>query len=140
VAASVAMFGLVGSPRYPFREAFLRETAGLSYDRGYNPMGQRRQLGAVAAQLNRSRDLTAVAVPTVVVHGLDDPLVGYSGGIALARAIPQARFVGFPGMGHDLPEALWPDFVEEIARVAGRSVAAPAASGAPAAAASAATA
>jgi pimeloyl-ACP methyl ester carboxylesterase len=57
-------------------------------------------------------------VPTVVLHGLSDPLVSVSGGRALARAIPGARFVGFPGMGHDLPGALWPMFAEEICSIA----------------------
>jgi pimeloyl-ACP methyl ester carboxylesterase len=46
-------------------------------------------------------------VPTLVVHGLDDPLISPSGGYALARAIPRARFVGYQGLGHNLPPALW---------------------------------
>ena len=41
-----------------------------------------------------------------------------SGGVALARVIPGARFVGFSGMGHDLPRALWPQFAAEIAALA----------------------
>jgi pimeloyl-ACP methyl ester carboxylesterase len=56
------------------------------------------------------------------MHGLSDPLVSYSGGLALARAIPGARFVGFHGMGHDLPQALWPAYAAEIVAVAARSV------------------
>jgi pimeloyl-ACP methyl ester carboxylesterase len=52
------------------------------------------------------------------MHGLDDPLVAPSGGLAIARAIPGSRFVGFSGMGHDLPRALWPEFVREIAALA----------------------
>jgi pimeloyl-ACP methyl ester carboxylesterase len=63
-------------------------------------------------------------VPTLVMHGMHDPLVHVSGGIALARAIPGAQFVGFAGMGHDLPRALWPRFADEIAMVADRGEAA----------------
>jgi pimeloyl-ACP methyl ester carboxylesterase len=51
-------------------------------------------------------------------EGLDDPLVKPSGGLAIARAIPNSRFVGFSGMGHDLPRALWPQFAREIAALA----------------------
>jgi pimeloyl-ACP methyl ester carboxylesterase len=51
------------------------------------------------------------------MHGLHDPLVAASGGLALARTIPGSRFVGFPGMGHDLPRALWPQMANEIAAV-----------------------
>jgi hypothetical protein len=36
----------------------------------------------------------------------------------LSRAIPDSRFAGFSGMGHDLPRALWPEFVREITALA----------------------
>jgi hypothetical protein len=37
----------------------------------------------------------------------------------MAAAIPGARLVMYPGMGHDLPEPLWPGMIEEIVRTAG---------------------
>ncbi len=114
IAASVSMFRLIGSPGYPFDEALVRDIAGRSYDRGYNPAGQRRQLGAVAAQTDRRRRLATLRMPTLVMHGLADPLVNVSGGLDVARAVPGARFVGFSGMGHDLPAALWPAYLAEI--------------------------
>jgi hypothetical protein len=68
--------------------------------------------------------LRRITVPTLVMHGLHDPLVAPSGGLALAKAIPDSRVVGFSGMGHDLPRALWLEFVREIAALAapGRTV------------------
>jgi len=66
-------------------------------------------------QPNRTAALRRITVPTLVIHGLDDPLVAPSGGLAIAKAIPNSRFVGFSGMGHDLPRALWPELVREIA-------------------------
>jgi hypothetical protein len=36
------------------------------------------------------------------------------GGRATARAIPGARLITYPGMGHDLPAALWPSIADEI--------------------------
>ncbi|MGX7678949.1 alpha/beta fold hydrolase [Jatrophihabitans sp. DSM 45814] len=120
IAASVEMFAMIGSPAYALAEADVAEFAAQSYDRAYDPAGQRRQLAAVMAQSDRTVDLSRIAVPTVVMHGLHDPLVGPSGGIALAKAIPGARFVGFNGMGHDLPAVLWPDFINEIVRISGR--------------------
>lgn len=49
-----------------------------------------------------------MAVPTLVMHGEADPLITVSGGIATAKAIPGAELITFPGIGHDMPEALWP--------------------------------
>lgn len=105
---------LIGSVGYPFDEDRARDLAGRAYDRAYDPAGQLRQVWAITAQPNRTRQLVQVTVPTLVVHGLDDPLVDVSGGLALAKAIPAATFVGFPGMGHDLPRALWPELVRQI--------------------------
>ena len=79
------------------------------------PARRRRQLAASASQHDRTPELRRLAVPTLVIHGLHDPLVAPSGGLAVARAIPCSRFVGFSGMGHDVPRALWPEFVREIA-------------------------
>ena len=56
-------------------------------------------------------------MPTLVIHGLHDPLVSPSGGLALARAIPGARFVGYSGMGHDLPRELLSEIASEIVRL-----------------------
>jgi pimeloyl-ACP methyl ester carboxylesterase len=55
-----------------------------------------------------------VTAPTLVVHGTDDPLVAPSGGEATAAAIPGARLLLVPGMGHDMPEELSGRFVDEL--------------------------
>ncbi len=121
IEASVDMFRLIRSPAYPFNEDQIRELAGVSYDRGYDPAGGQRQLAAIVAQADRTRELRRLQMPTVVIHGFSDPLVAPSGGLAIARAVPGSRFVGFHGMGHDMPAALWPDFISEIVGVAARS-------------------
>ena len=60
-------------------------------------------------------------MPTLVVHGLVDPLVRPSGGIATAMAIPHSRLVMFPDMGHDLPRPRWDEMIAEIAANAAES-------------------
>jgi len=117
IAAAVETFGLIGSRGPLVDQAHLRDLAGRSYDRGHDVAGYLRQLGAVIAQSNRTRGLTTVTAPTLVMHGLHDPLVSASGGLALARLIRGSRFVGFSGMGHDLPPRLLPDFAREILQI-----------------------
>ena len=63
---------------------------------------------------DRSPGLRKLKVPTLVLHGAEDPLIQVDGGRATAGAVPGARFVVFPGMGHDLPQQLWPQLVGEI--------------------------
>ena len=53
--------------------------------------------------------------------GCADKMVHVSGGRATARAIPGAELLLVPGMGHDLPEALFATFTEVIRRTADRA-------------------
>ncbi len=103
------------SPGYPFDEARIRRLAAAVYDRCFFPLGAKRQLAAVMASGDRTAQLADVRVPTLVVHGDKDPIVHVSGGEAVARAIPGARLRIVPGMAHDLPAPLWPEFADGIA-------------------------
>ena len=117
----IKTFRVIGSPGYPFEEERVREIAGCSFDRGHNPAGIARQLHAITASGDRTPGLRNLDIPALVIHGKSDPLVNPSGGRATAKAIPGARLKMVDGMGHDLPRALWPDFVEEIAANAARA-------------------
>jgi len=47
--------------------------------------------------------LGQLTVPTLLIHGTDDPIVPYSHGQKFAAAVPEARLVTFEGGGHGLP-------------------------------------
>lgn len=117
VEDAIATFRLIGSKGALFDESFVRKIADESYDRSQDGRGYARQLGATLAQTNRTKALTRVDMPTLVMHGLHDPLVAPSGGLALARLIRGAKFVGFSGMGHDMPQSLWSDYAREIIQI-----------------------
>jgi pimeloyl-ACP methyl ester carboxylesterase len=104
----------IGSKAYDFEEEYKRERAARMFERGIYPAGSARQLGAVVSAHDRTEALGSVRAPTTVIHGDADPLVNVSGGRATADAIPGARLVIFPGMGHDLPRALWPEVIDAI--------------------------
>jgi pimeloyl-ACP methyl ester carboxylesterase len=117
----VKTFALVGSPGFPRDEQRLRRLAGEMYDRSHRPAGILRQMHAITASGDRTADLRHLSTPTTVIHGNRDVLVRPSGGRATARAIPGAKLKTIDGMGHDLPQALWPTFVEEIVANAARA-------------------
>ncbi len=93
--------------------------------------GVARQLHAITASGDRTEALHNLRLPATVIHGAEDPLINPSGGRATAKAIPGARLRIIEGMGHDLPRALWPTFVEEITSNATRAVGEPVANGRP---------
>jgi pimeloyl-ACP methyl ester carboxylesterase len=107
-------YRVIGSPGFEFDESALRERAGLSFDRAYDPAGVARQLAAVLTTPDRTRALKGISVPTLVIHGSDDALVDVSGGRATAAAVPGAELLVVDGMGHDLPRAMWPEITDRI--------------------------
>jgi pimeloyl-ACP methyl ester carboxylesterase len=77
-------------------------------------LGFARQLVAIMASGDRTEKLGGVTAPTLVIHGLDDPLVTPSGGEATAKAVPGAELLNIEGMGHDLPIPVWPQIIDAI--------------------------
>jgi len=114
IDAVVRSFSVIGSPGYPADGERLRSVIAASYDRAHNPEGFFHQLAGVMASGDRTEALRSIKAPTLVIHGEDDPLIVKSGGEATAGAIPGAKLVTIPGMGHDLPPQLWPQFIDEI--------------------------
>ena len=112
---------MIGSPGYPLDEPWLRGIAAEAYDRANDPLGAARQLLAIHASGDRTAALAAIDVPTLVVHGDADPLVGVAGGYATAEAIPGAELMVIPGMGHNLPSELWPQILGGVQAVADRA-------------------
>lgn len=116
----IGLSRVIGSPDYPADEARLREVAMICHERGGLDLASaQRQTAALVAAGDRRAALAAVRVPTLVIHGERDPFIRPEGGRATAAAIPGARLVTYPGMGHDLPAPLWPRIADEIAALAG---------------------
>ncbi|MGD9371239.1 MAG: alpha/beta fold hydrolase [Desulfobacterales bacterium] len=107
---------IISGSGFPFDEEYARTTAAQAYDRSFYPQGVGRQLAAVLNQKDRRSALASVTVPTLVIHGSDDPLVPDEHGKDTADAIPGADLLLIEGMGHDLPQAggPWPQIVEAI--------------------------
>lgn len=115
---SAQLWRMIGSPGFPQTREEVLSRAEETWDRGFSADGVLRQMLAIVTQPDRTRDLNRLNLPAVVIHGRRDPMVHPSGGRATAAAIPGAKLMVIDGMGHDLPEALFPTFVEAIVEVA----------------------
>ena len=117
---SVRAGRLISSPEH-FDEERARAKAAEAYDRAFNPAGVGRQLLGIIASGSRAEGLAELNVPTLVVHGRADPLVGVSGGERTAELIPGAELLVLDDMGHDLPPAHWATIIEHICALASRA-------------------
>jgi pimeloyl-ACP methyl ester carboxylesterase len=104
---------ICGPEHFDADEARRKRTRAV--DRSVSTAGTARQLAAVAAAPSRVDALRALDVPALVVHGEVDPLVPVENGRRTAAAIPGARLLLLPTMGHDLPRVYWPQIVAAIA-------------------------
>ena len=106
---------LLLGPIWPFDEAYARERAAENYDRGLHPAGTARHLTAIAAALGWKDNLHTIKAPTLVIHGDADPLLNIACGRDIAATIPHARLHILPGVGHMLPQPVWPETIDQIA-------------------------
>jgi pimeloyl-ACP methyl ester carboxylesterase len=114
----------IGSPAYPWPPGALAARAKAEAERGFNPPGVQRQMAAIRASGDRRERLATIKAPTMVLHGEADPLVPVIGGRDTAANIPGAELRTIPGMGHDLPPALYEAFIATIWRAIERARAA----------------
>jgi pimeloyl-ACP methyl ester carboxylesterase len=113
---AIKLFRKIAGPGFPFDEKWHRKLAAQAYDRAFYLEGAARQFAAIFTQKNRKPALSSVSVPTLIIHGTDDPLVSVEGGKDTAEAIPGSELILIDGMGHDLPHVggAWPQIIDAI--------------------------
>ena len=115
VKHGVMLARTIGSPGYLSTEERLRKRALNGVRRSYYPEGGTRHMSAIVADGDRRDMLRSISVPTLVLHGEDDPLVPCEGGRDTAACIPDAKLRTIPGWGHDLPLDLIDELADAIA-------------------------
>ena len=124
IARNLAVRRILQSPAYPQTDAEHRAVSKRDLERaGYRPAGVARQLAAVMTSKHTRKLLRGVQVPSLVIHGKDDPLVKVACGADTAKHLPNGRLVTFEGMGHDFPEALMAEWAQLIADTANQTTA-----------------
>jgi pimeloyl-ACP methyl ester carboxylesterase len=125
VERHLSMLRHIGGPGFPPDDDLERAWATELWERGGGERaraGVPRQISAIQASGDRTAELRRITAPTLVVHGDVDRMVHPTGGRATADAVPGARHVEVPGMGHHLAPGVVDRLVElttELAREAG---------------------
>jgi proline iminopeptidase len=111
----VHVMGVIGSPRHPPDPAKLRAHCERVARRGYDTHGIARQLLAMFSSGDRRAEVATIRVPTLVIHGVEDPLIPRAAGREVARIVPGAKLLEIDEMAHDLPDVFIPEVVTAIA-------------------------
>ncbi len=93
-----------------------RRNAIRDFDRSNYPEGGPRQMAAIYASGSRAEGLQKLQVPALVIHGTEDQLITPSGGERTAELIPNSTLLMVDDMGHDMPQPLWPLYLDAITK------------------------
>jgi pimeloyl-ACP methyl ester carboxylesterase len=112
---NIKLWRTITGPGFDFDEEWHRKLATDAYNRAFYLPGLDRQMAAIMTMKNRKPALASVSVPTLVIHGTDDPMLAVECGKDTAEAVPDAELKIIEGMGHDLPHGdAWQQIVDAI--------------------------
>jgi pimeloyl-ACP methyl ester carboxylesterase len=116
IESAVGKFKMIVGSRFPFDEEWYRRKIAVSYDRCFYQQGMGRHVLALLAQNDRKDALASINVPTLVIHGIEDPLFSVEAGKETAAVIPGAQLLLLDGVGHDVVThgGAWPQIVETV--------------------------
>jgi pimeloyl-ACP methyl ester carboxylesterase len=103
---------LAGGAR-PFDEAAWRELVRRDVERARDIAASENH-GVIPEGDVPSAPISSIAVPTLVIHGTEDPMFPLAHGQALAEEIPEARLLTLDGAGHGVDRADWEPIVHAI--------------------------
>ncbi|MDB4975970.1 MAG: alpha/beta hydrolase fold protein [Myxococcaceae bacterium] len=123
IAHFVKAWTVLGAAPHRSSDSRLRQLGQLSYDRGMSGRGFARQFGAIMAAPPRTRRLRKLRVPTVILHGVQDPLIPHVAGRVIGAQIPGARLLIIDGLGHELGPSAWQYTIDALEQNARRKLA-----------------
>ena len=107
----------LASRAHPFDEDATRALFARALDRTTNVESSMKNHHAAEGTDRWRERLGGLDVPTLVIHGSEDPVFPLGHGEALAREIPGAELLVLEGAGHELPRRDWDVVVPAILRI-----------------------
>lgn len=115
IANDVAGYMWCGSPyEVIVDEKRARERAVRRYERSYRPSSAMRHVAAALDAPERLNDLANLRIPTLVLHGEDDPIAPIAEGRQLASAIHDSQFMSAERRGHQPEWLSEPEYADAI--------------------------
>ncbi|WNG17971.1 alpha/beta fold hydrolase [Cystobacter fuscus] len=103
----VKMARAMAASAAPFDEQECRRTVERMLERARNPAAAMNHGFVPSPTQAQAEALKHLRVPTLVIHGTDDPMFPSAHGVAVAERISGAKLLMLEGMGHDLPRPLF---------------------------------
>ncbi len=113
LANRVEMFRILRGSAYS-EEGIPDDIFAEEIDRAINFPSTLNHGPAIAQSESWHERLGGLDIPTLVIHGDEDPILPYDHGQALHAAINGSQMLTLPGVGHELPRGVWSRVVPAI--------------------------
>jgi pimeloyl-ACP methyl ester carboxylesterase len=107
---------MLAGTRHPHDADAARDLIGRDLDRSPSFASATNHFTALGGDGDAEADASAIAVPTLVIHGTADPIFPIAHGEAMARTVGKGALLRLEGGGHELHEGDWPRMAEAILR------------------------
>jgi pimeloyl-ACP methyl ester carboxylesterase len=106
---------ILNGSKAPFDEVLYRELGMQSFIRTKNPDSVRNHSLAMKQSYDlHEKSFAKIKVPTLILHGDEDPIFGVDHAYALNKAIANSKLVIIPSLGHAATPHFFEDFSKNI--------------------------
>lgn len=115
IAFTVGKWKVLAGSKHPFEEKRIHDLAVEEVKKSRN-IASMNNHGLVTGGESYLVRTGEIDVPTLVIHGTEDPIIPYAHGVALAKAIGKAELLTLEGTGHELHQKDWDCIIEAISK------------------------
>jgi pimeloyl-ACP methyl ester carboxylesterase len=117
----LAVFQAAATAEYPVDESWVRDAVARDRARGISSFGDLAAQGRQSGARWHGPPLRELRKPVLIMCGDADPLLRPRASRDTAAAIPGARLMILPGVGHALPRPIWPTIAQQMRALADTS-------------------
>ena len=114
----LAVFRAGATAEYPVEESWVRDAVVRDHAHGISSFGDLAAQGRQSGARWHGPRLRELRKPVLVMCGAADPMLHPRGSRDTAAAIPGARLMILPNVGHALPRPIWPTIAQQMRALA----------------------
>ena len=111
---AVRLVSTIGMKGYNYNTEEFKNEVGQSFDRSKDDSGFIRQMAAILGTRDRIQKVNNIKIPTLIIHGDNDPLVKPKNAFHSHKLIPNSKLLMIENMGHLIEEPVFNKFKDEL--------------------------
>ncbi len=111
---AVELIKVIGMKGYEFDTPEFKQQAIENMKRSKDDTGFSRQLLAILASKNRFKKIQSIKIPTLIVHGEEDPLLKVKNAYKMHKLIPGSELIIIEDMRHLIEQPILDQFKDKL--------------------------